>query len=314
MARQELDAKFEAGPVNIIPLAVGRFTGYSNSFSTFSPNETDKMRFWGSTGGTVNTHIQRVDDSVDSRLLDLHRMRHIIEPSATFFTAATNRDSSTLPIYDEDVEAIAKGSSFRAGVNQIWQTQRGRPGHYYSVDVFTLDMNYVDSTKETDLRSPVGRFFDYRPELSSFGKYGNVDAVWRVTDATSLTGGTVYDFDLESQARTSAGIIVQQSPDVTASLDYRYLNALSLTTLGAGVAYRLANQYTLNLTTSYDLTSNQFQGAGAEIRRDFQSMRLGFNIAHNNISGETSVGFTLTPRIGESRGRIPILGEQAPAR
>ena len=135
-----------------------------------------------------------------------------------------------------------------------------------------------------------------------------------VTDATSLTGGTVYDFDLESQARTSAGIIVQQSPDVTASLDYRYLNALSLTTLGAGVAYRLANQYTLNLTTSYDLTSNQFQGAGAEIRRDFQSMRLGFNIAHNNISGETSVGFTLTPRIGESRGRIPILGEQAPAR
>lgn len=312
--RQELDAKFEAGPVNIIPIAVGRFTGYSNSFSTFSPDNTNKYRFWGATGGTVNTQFQRVNDSVESRLFDLHRIRHIVEPSATIFTAATNRDMSTLPIYDENVEAIAKGTSIRAGVNQIWQTQRGRPGFYDTVDVFTLDMNYVDSTSETDLRSPVGRFFDYRPELSSFGKYGNIDSIWRVTNATSLTGGTVYDFNLNEQARTSAGIIVQQSPDVTSSLDYRYLNALDLTTLGAGLAYRLANQYTLNLSASYDLTGNQFQGAGAEVRRDFQSMRAGFNISHNNISGETSFGFTLTPRLGEVRGRTAILGEQAPVR
>ncbi len=49
----------------------------------------------------------------------------------------------------------------------------------------------------------------------------------RVTDATTLTGGTVHDFDLNQQARTSAGIIVQQTPDVTANMDFRYLNAAS---------------------------------------------------------------------------------------
>ncbi len=41
----------------------------------------------------------------------MHRIRHIIEPSVTLFTAGTNRDSSTLPTYDENVEAIAKGTS-----------------------------------------------------------------------------------------------------------------------------------------------------------------------------------------------------------
>lgn len=316
--RQQVDAKIEMGPVNFVPFGAVRLTGYDHNFDQFAANagsdQTDRYRLWGSTGGTLSTQIQRVNNSVDSRMFDLHRIRHIVEPSVTIFTAGTNRDESTLPTYDENVEAIAKGTSIRAGVNQIWQTQRGRPGRYYSVDVFTLDANYVDSTSETDLRSPVGRFFDFRPELSSFGKYGNLDSAWRVTDATTLTGGTVFDFDLNQQARTSAGIIVQQTPDVTANMDLRYLNALDLTTLGAGLAYRLANQYIVTVSASYDLTSSELQGIGAEVKRDFQSMRLGFNIARNQISGQTSFGFTLTPRIGEARGRTPILGEQAQVR
>lgn len=316
--RHQVDAKIEMGPVNFVPYGAVRLTMYDHNFQQFASNsrsdQTDRYRLWGSTGGTVSTQIQRVDNSVESRFFDLHRMRHIIEPSITFFTAGTNRDSSTLPTYDENVEAIAQGTSVRAGVNQIWQTQRGRPGHYYSVDVFTLDANYIDSTTYTDIRSPVGRFFDFRPELSSFGNYGTVDSAWRVTDATTLTGGTVYDFNLNQQARTSAGIIVQQTPDVTASVDFRYLNALDLTTLGGGLAYRLANQYVVTVSSSYDLTSGDFQAIGAEVKRDFQSMRVGFNIARSLISGETRFGFTVTPRIGEARGRTPILGEQLPVR
>lgn len=316
--RHQVDAKIEMGPVNFVPYVAARVTAYDHNFEQFSAgtgsDETDRYRLWGATGGTFSTQIQRVDNTVDSRLFDLHRIRHIVEPSITLFAAGTNRDETTLPTYDENVEAIAKGGSVRAGVNQIWQTQRGRPGHYYNVDVFTLDANYIDSTSDTDVRSPVGRFFDFRPELSSFGQYGTVDSSWRVTDATTLTGGTVYDFDLNQQARTSAGIIVQQTPDVTANLDFRYLNALSLTTLGGGVAYRFANQYVVTFSSSYDLTSGEFQQVGAEVKRDFQSMRLGFNIAHSLIANETRFGFTLSPRIGDARGRIPILGEQAPVR
>ncbi len=310
--RHEVDAKLELGPVNVVPFVVGRFTGYDHNFETFAGARDPRYRFWGSTGATASTQIQRVDNSFDSRMLDMHRVRHIIEPSAAFFAAATNRNTSTLPIYDEDVEAIDKGVSGRIGVNQIWQTQRGRPGRYYNADVFTLDMNLVDSTAETDIRSPVGRYMDYRPELSSFGKFGTLDSSWMVTDATTLSGGTVYDLNLHQQARSSVGVSVTQSPDVIGYADLRYLNALNLTTLGAGVAYRLANQYTIGLSTSYDMTAGDFQGLGANVTRDFQSMRLQFNISRSLISDQTQFGFTLVPQLGEARSRTPILGEQAP--
>ncbi|HEX8876476.1 MAG TPA: LPS assembly protein LptD [Phycisphaerales bacterium] len=312
-AREEVNAKLELGPVNVVPFMVGRFTGYDHKFETFSRNtEDDRYRFWGSTGLTANTQIQRVDDSVESRLLDLHRMRHIIEPNATLYTSTTNRKRGTIPIYDEDVEGISKGTVGRLGVNQIWQTQRGRPGRYYNVDVFTLDVNYVNSSRDSELKSPVGRFLDFRPELSSFGEYGTADASWRVTDATTLTGGSVYDIDRKEQARTSAGVIVQQSPDLVTAFDYRHLNALDLTTVGANTSYRLASQYILGLSGSYDTTRGEFQSLGGSVSREFQSLRLGFNIAHSIISNETRFGFTLTPKLEQSRGRLPLLGEQGP--
>ena len=312
-AREEVNAKLELGPVNVVPFMVGRVTGYDHKFETFSRNtEDDRYRFWGSTGLTANTQIQRVDDSVESRLLDLHRMRHIIEPNATLYTSATNRKGNTLPVYDQDVEGISKGTVGRLGVNQIWQTQRGRPGRYYNVDVFTLDANYLNSSRDTELTSPVGRFLDFRPELSSCGEFGTVYGSWRVTDATTLTGGSVYDIDRKAQARTSAGISIQQSPDFVTAFDYRHLNALDLTTVGANMSYRLASQYILGVGTSYDTTRGEFQSIGASISRDFQSLRLGFNVAHSVISNESRFGFTLTPKLEQARGRLPILGEQGP--
>jgi hypothetical protein len=313
--RQEVNVKLELGPVNVVPFAVGRVTGYDHKFETFArTNDVDRYRFWGSTGVNASTQIQRVDDSVENRLLDLHRMRHIIEPNATLYTSATNRKGDTLPVYDYDVEGIHKGTVGRAGVNQIWQTQRGRPGRYYSVDVFALDLNYINASNDTELGSPVGRFLDFRPELSSFGEFGTADGSWRVTDATTLTGGSVYDIDRKEQARTSAGISFQQSPDLVTAFDYRHLNALDLTTLGANMSYRLASQYILGLSTSYDTTAGEFQAVGASVSREFQSLKLGFNVAHSVISNESRFGFVLTPKLEQARGRQPILGEQAPPR
>lgn len=216
-------------------------------------------------------------------------------------------------MYDYDVEGIRKGTVGRVGVNQLWQTQRGRPC-YYSVDVFTLDVNYMNSSKDTELGSPVGRFLDFRPELSSFGEFGTVDGSWRVTDATTITGGTVYDLDLKEQARTSAGISFQQSPDLVTAFDYRHLNALDLTTLGANMSYRLASQYILGLSTSYDTTRGDFQSVGRVRLTGVPELKLGFNVAHSVISNESRFGFTLSPKLEQARGRQPILGEQAPPR
>src|SRR5205085_2576977 len=76
--RHELSMQLHAGPVSITPFLVGRFTAYDDNFETYS-GKTDTSRAWAAEGVTLSTEITRVDHSVESRLLDLHRIRHIIQ-------------------------------------------------------------------------------------------------------------------------------------------------------------------------------------------------------------------------------------------
>jgi hypothetical protein len=92
--RQELSLQTEAGPVKIQPFAVGRFTGYDNDFEEFSPEEDDELRTWGAAGVRLSSTFQRVYDEAAAPILDIHRLRHIIEPNATLWAAGTNIDSS----------------------------------------------------------------------------------------------------------------------------------------------------------------------------------------------------------------------------
>lgn len=62
------------------------------------------------------------------------------------------------------------------------------------------------ASDDTDAATPLGRFFDSRPEYSALGNYFVGDAAYRLTDATSLVGSTVYDFDTHQQDMSSGGI------------------------------------------------------------------------------------------------------------
>jgi hypothetical protein len=55
--RQEVDAKFDWGPVNFVPFGVARLTGYDHNFENFAPGQTERVRVWGATGGTINTQF-----------------------------------------------------------------------------------------------------------------------------------------------------------------------------------------------------------------------------------------------------------------
>ncbi|MBY0309229.1 MAG: LPS assembly protein LptD, partial [Phycisphaerales bacterium] len=87
--RHEFSSTFALGPVNVTPFLVGRATAYDQDFQQFragtDPGNDDKLRLWYSGGVTASTSIQRVDDTVENRFLDLHRIRHVIEPSATLW-------------------------------------------------------------------------------------------------------------------------------------------------------------------------------------------------------------------------------------
>ncbi|MEO0483196.1 MAG: LPS assembly protein LptD [Planctomycetota bacterium] len=301
--RHELSSQLAAGPVNLTPFAVGRLTAYDSNFSGFSPNEEDRVRLWGSVGIRAATQFHRVDNSVESRLFDLHRIRHIIEPGVTVMHSGSTIDSVNLPVYDESVESIIEGTLTRIGVRQTWQTYRGGPGRWRSVDVLELDTAVVITSDDADRDSTIGRYFEYRPELSNAGEYFTADATWRVSDAVALAGSTIYDFEANQAARHSAGALVQHSPRFSSFAEVRFINPVDSTYLDFGANYEITKKYNAAFAASWDADEDEFQRLSVQITREFPNAELGFSISRNEVTDDTSFGFILRPLgFGQSFG------------
>src|SRR5690606_22908183 len=130
------------GILDVTPFVSGAFVAYDDDFDEFS-REAEDMRALGGAGVRIATQFSRTNNELDNRLFDLHRVRHIIEPSLTLWHGESTADSDDYPIYDQDVEGMSKGSAMRLGLRNVWQTQRGGPGRWYSVDVVTLDTDLI---------------------------------------------------------------------------------------------------------------------------------------------------------------------------
>jgi LPS transport system D len=309
--RQELSVQTSSGPVQINPFVVGRVTFWDDSFDALSPGQNSHTRLWSAAGMHLSTTFQRVYDSVDSSLLDLHRLRHIVEPNATVWWSGTSVEASDLPVYDKDVEQLADGGMAKIGMTQTFQTQRGGPGQWHSVDLLTLSTDFVFSSNDAPITSPIGRFFDYRPELSSPGNFFVVDGVMRLTDATSLTGGVTYDMDARHDATHDVGLLIRQSPQLIVITDLRYINAMDSTYVNLGASYLLTDKYSANFATTYDATHGGFQSTIIELRRRFSSMMLGVSVSYNDITGESSLGLVWQP-YGASETRLSGVGGTDP--
>lgn len=301
--RHEFELPLSAGPVNVTPFAVGRLTLYDDDFSRFSPNESENARAWGGVGSRFSTTIQRVDDTVDSRLLDLHRARHILEPNATVWHAGTNVDRVNLPVYDENVEGIAEGSVLRLGLDQTFQTQRGGPGRWHSADVLKFDSSVTFSSGDSDRESPVGRFVQFRPELSNPGNYFSNELIYQLSDTFAVTGSSIYDMDRGQQSRSTAGFIVDHWPGFYTDAEIRNLHPERTTLLTAGAGYRLSSKYDLYGSATFDLNNGGFQSTSGEVRRRFPGLVLGVGLSYDNINGETSFSFILQPEGVRGQGR-----------
>lgn len=307
--RQELRAPLDAGPFRVTPFTVGRLTAYDQDFEAYSPDEDKNVRAWGSVGATVSTTMQRVDDSIDEPLLGLHRIRHIIEPHATLWTAGANIQSDELPVYDPGIEGIAQGSMASFGLSQVFQTQRGGPGRWHSADVLKLDTDFVFWSDSAQVTSPIGRFVSYRPELSNPGNYMANSAVWQVSDTLALTGSSVYNMDVGQQARSSVGALVDHWPGFSSSFDLRNIHADQTTYFDIASTYQLSSKYWLTGAVSFDLNNERLQTIATGIRRRYPGLFFGLSVSYNQITDDTSFGILVQPEgVRSSGARFQGLG------
>ena len=293
--RQELTYPMQLGIFRIVPFVVGRFTAYDDDFSEFS-RQAEDLRYFGGGGVRVATQFSNVDNTVDSRLFDLHRMRHIIEPSLTFFSADSDAGPGDYPIYDLDVEGISTGTVMRVGMRNTWQTQRGGPGRWRSVDVFTLDTDFVLHSAETQGDYSVPRYFDYRPELSRFGDHFAGDFLWLVSDQFALAGNVIYDLNEGSIARSAIGYRLDHSRDLYSYTDLRYAEADNSDLLTVGLGYTLTPLYNFRGSMTFDLNRNDAQSTNLELIRKTPQMDLILGFNYDQIRDDTTISVSISPR------------------
>lgn len=310
--RHEFALTTDAGPVRFNPFFVARGTGYDRDFDAFAGTDSDSGRIWSAAGVRIATTLQHINDDAESRLFDVHRLRHIVEPHLTLWGAGTTLESDNLPVYDESVENLADGTTFRIGVTQTLQTQRGAPGAWHNTDLLTWTSDYVVSSDDSPRRSPLGRFIDYRPELSNPGEYFVNEIAWRTTDTMTVTASSIYDIEVSQQSMAAAGLLIQHSPQFSTVGEVRHLDPVDSTLLTLGARYTLTSKYELFAGADYNLDSDGFQNTAVQIQRRFPSATFGLGIGYNDITGETSLSFVFRPLGASGSASISGIGAAAP--
>lgn len=287
--RHELRAVFNAGPIKVTPFVTGRVTAYDTTFPTINPAQNDQTRLWGGAGVTLSTSMSRINNSVSSELLDIHRIRHIIEPSLTLWGADSNFAPTDTPIFDEDVEGLVRGTQVIATIDQTWQTKRGGVGQWRDADLLKVrtEIGWVDDRAG---RSPVPDVSYFRPELSNPGNFISTKGVLTPTDALGFAGEIVYDRDTDKTVRSSAGVLFNQGTALSGSIEYRDLDIVGATFLSGGTRITLSEKYSVNSNLNYNFDAGDFQSVNAGIQRAFQSGTLGVTVRYDNLRGETSLG------------------------
>ena len=291
-SRHEFAMPVRAGPVTITPYVVGRFTAWSSAVESFSTDAKD-TRVFGAAGVRLNTQVQHVDNTVESRLFDLHRLRTIIEPRLTAWYGYTDVPDGALPVYDQGVESIGGASVVEVGLNTTWQTQRGGPGRWRSVDVLKIDASLVMNSGDANRESPTPQFFAYRPEYSQFGDHVQGAATWTISDSLSVVGQATYDLDNSVLARGSIGTNLRHTPLLSTYVEYRFIDANDTKLLGVGWQYDITSKYNVLLLPQWDFVASDFRAITLVLVRRFPDFDFTLRITRDEITDQTTLGASL---------------------
>lgn len=292
--RHELQAPMKAGLLDVVPYVSGRFTGYDQDFDEYS-DDADHVRLWGSAGVRLGTQFARAFNNVDNRMLDVHRLRHIIEPNADLFFSASSVDPEDYPVFDPDVEGISEGAGARLGIRNTLQTQRGGPGRWRNVDWLVVNTDLILRGDDTEDEASIARFVSYRPEYSLGGDHFHADAMWLVTDSLAVVGEALQNLEDHFLAQWRAGIQLRHSPDLSTFVDYTEIEDLDERLLSYGFIYQLSRKYAIGFRHTYDLAEGRSRGIDARLTRRLPRWTMEIFTSYDDIDDEATLGVVLYP-------------------
>ena len=302
------------GSIDVTPFAVGQIQGFLQREANTDPN-ADDMRAIGGAGVTVSTSLQRVWNDVEHRVLDLHRLRAVVEPSITAFYSGSNfdpADNSVNPQYDPWFDDTSRGGALRMAVRSTLQTMRGGPGQWFDVDWLKFEVGAVFVQDASPRRYATPQWFQSNPLFSQLGNFADSRIRWQLGEGVAAIGEGIWDFDNNQIARGSAGVQLTHSPRFSTSAEYRYIevpdsfaaansealiNAARGELLSFNAQYEVGTKYDIRVQPVWNFSENDWQSFRADIRRSYPDFDLDFYIRYDQIRDETSAGV----RLGQTR-------------
>ncbi len=312
--REELEFPLRLGPLNLTPYLAVRGTAWDDSTDRlFRDSRGGVGRIFGAYGLRGNVMFSRVDDTVESELLDLHRLRHVVKVDVAAFNAHANEPPTSLTPFDSGVEDIDDFGGAVIGLRQRFQTKRGGPGKWRTVDWITFD---VEAGFFTDRRSgdrTRGDFIMARPEDSISSNFLRLEAQYRISDSTVLVYDGVYDTSRGNVGSSNISLAVERRPRLAYFLGWRYIHDIDSNLFGFGANYKLNEKHTVGFREFYDI------GEGRNLQTEIVYVRrwprwytaVAFNVDRtlDDIGITVSIWPEGAPRLGLGSKRYTGLSE-----
>jgi len=323
--RMELDAPLKAGNIQIVPFTAGTFgyddrSGYTRSLvdgqATGEFGE-DKV-FIGELGLRAKTQYWKVYPDIESRLWDLHKLRHIIEPELTVVG------------YGQSDSVVEQRDVLNFGISQRLQTKRGRAEERRIVDWMRLDIDFTwvnNSVGTSDAGPGPDRFIWNKPfvplrdlsvpgifhgdlddEFRKFAMYGprrnyfSADYLWRISDTTSLLSDVYYDMQSSEVQQLNVGISRMRWPDLTYYIGSRYLKRVQIgrekgsNAFVFAMSYKIDPRYTFILSNQYDFDYAETVRSDMTLMRRYRRIFYALTFSADQSLDRTAIVFSIWPQ------------------
>jgi len=315
--RNELDMPLTVGDSKVVPFVAGTF-GYDDGAGFQAqidgePTGAEDAIWIGEAGVRMSTQpFWCVYPSVESRLLDLHQLRHIVRPSITAVA------------YTESDTVAEQRDTLDLEIAQRWQTKRGPAGHRRTVNWIELDMDFVWVNDSSHEMAGPDRFIWSHPFIPLANRAGTVippldrratgmfgpqqnyvstETILRLTDTTAVLSDLYFDMQDGVIEQFDVGFSRLCWPNLSYYLGSRYLRNIQTAARERGsnaltfsATYVLDPRYTAVFSEQYDVDYGANIRTDITLIRKYHRMNLGLTFSIDDSLDEQRVVLSLWPQ------------------
>jgi hypothetical protein len=293
--RDEVDWPIAIGPFKAVPYVMGEVTAYSDT-----PEQDEQTRVYGGVGARLTTTFWGVYDDIDSDLFDIHRIRHVIQPEVNIFTSGTTVDESQVFIFDPNVDAISDITAAQFALHQHWETMRGGPGRWQSVDILDVNVegDFYPHSLPQNLLTPTsfrGLFFPSEPQTSVPRQAINADATWHIGDDTALISDIQWNLDTRETAIAEAGLAINRGSRLSYYIGDAYIQQLESQVVSFNANYNISSRYAITLNQAFDFGAARAAVTYLTVTRRFDAFAFSVSVYRDDINKISGFNVNLIP-------------------